>query len=107
MSWCTVEGVQGWEDAQIRLFEITQGNLVYLYENEDDFNASSAKELIATTQEIYSDDSTIFYSAGYDKRTKELSFSAGGDEDTAHLMNEETVESHVVIITKELFKKKQ
>lgn len=107
MSWSTVDGVQGWEDAQIRLFEITQGNLVFLYENESDLNASTARELVATTQEIFSNESTIFYSAGFDKSTKELSLSAGGDEDTDHMINAEVVESHVVVITRESLKKEQ
>nr|DAY20091.1 MAG TPA: hypothetical protein [Crassvirales sp.] len=107
MSWCTVEGVQGWEDAQIRLFEITQGNLVFLIENADDINASTAREFVATTQEIYQDESTIFYHASYDRSTGKISLSAGGDEDTDHMINKEEVESHVIIITKESLKKEQ
>lgn len=107
MSWSTVGGVQGWEDAQIRLFEITQGNLVFLMEEANDFNASTAREFVATIQEIYSDESTIFYHASYDKSTGKISLSAGGDEDTDHMINEEKVESHVIIITKESFKKEQ
>lgn len=107
MSWSTVDGVQGWEDAQIRLFEITQGNLVFLMEEANDFNASTAREFVATTQEIYSDESTIFYHASYDKSTGKISLSAGGDEDTDHMINEEEVESHIIIITKESFKKEQ
>lgn len=107
MSWSTVDGVQGWEDAQIRLFEITQGNLVFLIENADDINASTAREFVATTQEIYQDESTIFYHASYDRSTGKISLSAGGDEDTDHMINEEEVESHVIIITKESFKKER
>lgn len=107
MSWSTVDGVQGWEDAQIRLFEITQENLVFLMEEANDFNASTAREFVATTQEIYSDESTIFYHASYDKSTGKISLSAGGDEDTDHMINEEEIESHVIIITKESLKKEQ
>lgn len=57
-------------------------------------------------REEYSDEGIIFYVTRYDKALDELVITANGDEDTAHMMNEEVVNSHI-IITKESFKKEQ
>lgn len=106
VSWSPVEGIQGWEDGQIRLFKMVQENLVNFYEEADGLNSGNVRELVSMIMEEYSDEGLIFYVARYDKGTDELVISANGDEDTAHMMNEEAVNSHI-IITKESFKKEQ
>ena len=75
-------------------------------EEANDFNASTAREFVATTQEIYSDESTIFYHASYDRETEVIDIFAGGDEVTADLFDEDMVDDHI-IITRESFKKEQ
>lgn len=103
VSWSPVEGIQGWEDGQIRLFKMVQENLVNFYEEADGLNSGNVRELVSMIREEYSDESLIFYVARYDKALDELVITANGDEDTAHMMNEEVVNSHI-IITKESFK---
>ena len=106
VSWSPVEGIQGWEDGQIRLFKMVQENLVNFYEEADGLNSGNVRELVSMIREEYSDEGLIFYVARYDKALDELVITANGDEDTAHMMNEEVVNSHI-IITKESFKKEQ
>ena len=103
VSWSPVEGIQGWEDGQIRLFKMVQENLVNFYEEADGLNSGNVRELVSMIREEYSDEGLIFYVARYDKALDELVITANGDEDTAHMMNEEVVNSHI-IITKESFK---
>ena len=103
VSWSPVGGIQGWEDGQIRLFKMVQENLVNFYEEADGLNSGNVRELVSMIREEYSDEGLIFYVARYDKALDELVITANGDEDTAHMMNEEAVNSHI-IITKESFK---
>lgn len=106
MSWCPVEGAKSWKDCQVILVKIVQENLVNFYNEADSLRAEDARTFVSTVTEEYSDESTIFYHASYDRETEVIDIFAGGDEITADLFDEDMVDDHI-IITKESFKKEQ
>lgn len=106
MSWCPVEGAKSWEDCQVTLVKMVQENLVNFYNEADGLRAEDARTFVSTVTEEYSDESTIFYHASYDRETEVIDIFAGGDEITADLFDEDMVDDHI-IITKESFKKER
>lgn len=106
VSWSPVEGIQSWEDGQIRLVKMVQENLVNFYEEADGLNAGTARELSSVINEEYPDESSILYSASYDKAKDEVDIFVVTDEITDGMIDHEIVKYHT-IITKESFKKEQ
>ena len=106
VSWSPVEGIQGWEDGQIRLVKMVQENLVNFYEEADGLNAGTARELTSIINEEYPDESSILYLASYDKEKDEVDIFVATDEITDGMIDHEIVKYHT-IITKESFKKEQ
>lgn len=106
VSWSPVESIQSWEDGQIRLVKMVQENLVNFYEEADGLNAGTARELSSVINEEYPDESSILYSASYDKAKDEVDIFVATDEITDGMIDHEIVKYHT-IITKESFKKEQ
>lgn len=106
VSWSPVEGIQGWEDGQIRLVKMVQENLVNFYEEADGLNAGTARELTSIINEEYPDESSILYHASYDKEKDEVDIFVATDEITDGMIDHEIVKYHT-IITKESFKKER
>lgn len=105
VSWSPVEGIQGWEDGQVRLIKMVQENLVNFYEEADGLNAGTARELSSVINEEYPDGSSILYHASYDK-AKGIDVFVATDEITDEMIDREMVK-YYTIITEESFKKEQ
>lgn len=103
VSWSPVEGIKGWEDGQIRLIKMVQENLVNFYEEADGLNAGTARELSSVINEEYPDESSILYSASYDKEKDEVDIFVATDEITDGMIDLDIAKHHT-IITKESFK---
>lgn len=103
VSWSPVEGIQGWEDGQIRLIKMVQENLVSFYEEADGLNSGSVRELTSIINEEFSDRSSILYHASYDKEKNEVDIFVATDEITDGMINLDIAKHHT-IITKESFK---
>lgn len=103
VSWSPVEGIQDWEDGQIRLIKMVQENLVNFYEEADGLNSGSVRELTSVINEEFSDRSSILYHASYDKEKDEVDIFVATDEITDGMIDLDIAKYHT-IITKESFK---